>query len=653
MKRNFSDETKNEILKCLNRLEDTNNTWYRLPKVVDSTLKYRFPVFYAIASYIITFLIRRSDDPSDAMLKTYYTLILNQKKSSEIAIKNIFEMANRADQSYAAKAGNIIECGNKIIKEIGVLKEMATPQTITHALTYTMPDGLYYQNDPELSDQELVDYINEIPSTRKSEDYWLELISDGNEAVAGIDAGVMAAVVAFQSIGTGCEILSQVEIDSYKAAMIEQMKQYILNGEEGYDTVREIAEKTGCSEEMVRKYLQEGMVRGGQLGEEMVSFDEMIEIKRAAIDAIVMANVIKMLSNPDQFKKFCKDRGIKEDPDQLRAYLNAQNDPDYSTYEKRLYQKTVAEAVERACKEEEPEYRTLLKDTKEILSAIKKGYSNFKDDTVLGDKLKQMWKNGILSDAEARAFLKNELGFAEATQSQISALRGITENLESLGSAMKILDYGGKAADAITYLFADYSKEREMIALMKKAELAAHPDGSTYLNALIDLEAKYTDSTMGKIGQLGQAAAEYGIEKAIKSVPGLRVVETVVDTVGEITGGSDFSEAALGLLPYSQVCSSALETYEYYIDQVRTSDPANVSAEVLQGVRQSYAVLKNTLEDYYKTNITYYQGMKNGAYTDLDKAAYYTNQLDKIKKMKLGDTFDYVSYDQYIANMQN
>ena len=640
MKRDFTDDNFNQIKQYLDDADDENKVWDNVITFFVAGLIPSISSFFTkLISSIVSLFIRNDDEPSGEELKWYYNHVVEENESLRHCLKQVFDKANGADTQYAQRGEKLLSSGREILKELEYLIEIATPNGISNIAKSKVPNIIIssiLDDTSAISDEELIAYCK----GHVKVDY-LSMLTEANQAILDIDGMDMFLVMLFNfkdiSVDAIVEYLNGNGCGNTRKWITEQ----ILNGGTEFSTVQEIADRVGCDIEDVTYYLETGRLRTQGLTKDADynnTFENDVSIKNG-IDRILAENIKKIFADDELLEQYCNDNNLSIE------HVKAIRDDNYSGYEKNLYYKNVGSIIEKTCgsAEYKKNFDMQLSDTKKILGTIKDGNKIWGEYTEEGKILKKMWDNKILSEAEARKFLKSCCGYETVSDSDIKFLRGLTDNINHLGGATKIMGNTQKGLDAIAYWTTDFSQEIEMLdSLIENA-----PGDSSYAAALQELRTKYTNqfqtSLEDAVVSLEKKVISGGVEKVIDAIPVVKLVDTVVDVTGKVTGAGDYTGNIIDLMAYPEVSSQMLEAYNNSVANVASGDP-----EAVTDVRLSFTALKQTLSTYYDKNCTFYEQNGHGSTEDHKRLAYSGYMKDKIDNMELGKPFEFLSYNEYI-----
>lgn len=586
----------------------------------------------------IVSLIIGYDEPSDLELIVYYRHVMEKNDELKYKLKYIFEKANNEDKIYANRAELLLKSGDDILKELNYLIGVASPDKIAGIVNTTAPEIVISSilgMESAISDEDLENFCKNGGSN------YINVVSDSNSALLEISGIDIFLVLLFKGKDIAIETIVAKLNASGGLYAKKWISQQILNGSEGFISVSEIAARVGCSEEVVRKYLESGTITdigntdgllSGKTGEYNNAFINDVNIKNG-IDQILAEHVQMVYSDEALLQKYCNEAGID-----LERYKAMKSDG-YSVYEENLYYENIGKILESACgsAEYKKNFDLKLSKTKEILGIIKDGKGIWEETTEEGKLLKKMWENKILSDAEARKFLKNCCGYDSVSASDIELFRGLTENINSLGGVTKWMGKTQKALDAVAYLTADFSQEIEMLdSVIENA--SSNP---SYEAALRHLRQKYTNTFQtafeGAVVKLEENTIEKGVDAVLDTIPGIGLAKMAIEFAGEVTGADDYTDAVVNLMAYPEVTKNMLDAYNNSVIAVAEGRGS------VNNVRLNFTALKQALSDCFDKSADYYSKK------DPRRLAYAEYMKGKVDDMELGKAFEYLSFDEYIV----
>ena len=144
-------------------------------------------------------------------------------------------------------------------------------------------------------------------------------------------------------------------------------------------------------------------------------------------------------------------------------------------------------------------------------------------------------------------------------------------------------------------------------------------------------------------------AVEKGIDKAFDAWKPLKLAETAISFAGTITGTKGYADAAQKVISLSLVSSEAFDQYHAALERVSEGD---TSSEALQGLRSTFAFAKQSLYDYYIAQADYYKGFLHEN-DNPQMVVYLEHEAFRLKEYDIGETFEPMSYDDFIKQYGN
>lgn len=646
MKRDFTSDNLGRINKYIDEITVEGGVW-------DGVVDFFIGIVYEIAAFFnkliasILSLFMEVEEPSGDELKWYYQVVIDKNEELKYQIGYIFEKANKEDQKYAKRGELLLTSGRDILKELNYLIEIATPDGISNIAKSKAPNIIIssiLDDASAISEADLIAFCNGNVNVAYSS--YLAAICDANNAVLDIDGMDMFLVILFNfkdvAVDTIVEYLNTGSGDTKR-----WISKQILSGADGFMTVKEIADRVGCDVETVEWYLEHGTLTGrpgfgtltpGGTNNYTNNFNNEIALKNS-LDQIIAEHVKIVYENDEVLAEYCKDNDLELE------YIKAIRDDDYSGYEQKLYYENIGKILEKAgdSAEYKKNFDLHFSDAKKILGVIKDGNGIWEETTEEGKLLKKMWKNEILSDAEARKFLKTCCGYETVSADDIKLFRGVTDNINQLGGVTKVMGKSQQGLDAIAYWTADFTQEVDILdSVIESAE-----GNPSYTAALYNLRDKYTEKFQttleGAVVDLEKKMINKGVDAVLDTVPAVGIVETAIDIAGTVTGASGYTGAVMDLMTYPGMANQMLKAYNSSVEAVAAGDMG-----ATENVRLNFTALKQTLSSYYDKSCDFYGGMISDAKADPQRLAYSRYMKDKVGEMELGKPFEYLSFDEYI-----
>lgn len=654
MIREFTDKKLEELIKYVDPRDELDWLHQKLESIGDIPKGIALLYYKAVNTLTGNSYIENSKKRSER----YYSYLIDVKNYSVTQLKVMFDLANSKDGKVAKEFENLYVGGEKLLSELKELTSIATPEGIEMVITGTSSIGDHCDSDgiiieaktPAISDEALIDYCK----TESTYEY-LQAVINVDDAICEMDF-VTAVMI---SLFNHKDILIDNIMDSPGAPDAKNyIYENILRGTDGYDSLDDIIRTLAAknlidpNNESDIKYVKRLLAarakgESGTIGGQ-IEYGEKFEINNgrdelticSELDKILATNMQRMIENEELFIAYCEYLG--RDPEVLRDIIHG----NVSGYGVSLYKKAIADSLESIC---DMEYEVWPKEFKKILGELKNEETLRNKGTEAGKELEQMWGNGILSDKEAREFLKKYFKFEEVTKRDIEALRTITENRKFFKFLNKTVKNSEKAVDAIAYWLADYQGEIKMLDNMIVS--AKSCGDREYIVALEQLRDTYSDKFYGTLNGLVEECASKGFDKVMSFAedqmfgePLVTLAETAISLAGSITGASSHYDAAQEIIAYSSICSECIRNYDTAVSLVNGGD---VSYTALLNVRTTFTIMKQTLSDYYSSQISYAKGTVFSK-QDSRYQAYLEYEQAKIKDMTLGQPFDAISYKEFL-----
>lgn len=651
-KRDFTDENLSRIQKYLDEVTREEVVWDRVFSHFDQTIQAAASVLRNLARAIVSIFIKFDGDISSREIESYYKTVLSKNKELRSCLKTIFDNANAEDVRYAAHANRLLDSGNEILTELNYLISVATVDGITGILNSTAPNiVLEYPEDllNSISDEELIAFCKSNNVSLVNSDYWDALVA-ANSAVTSVDGVDMFLVILFKGMDISVDVIAD-ELSrgggvNTKNWIIKQM----LDGKEGFMSVGEIAEQLGYDKETIRTFLENGnmpLISGSSNADKFkqiapmsaMDFAKQNELK-AKIDQIIAQHMQRVYSEDALFEQYCADNGLDAE------YIRSLRADGYNSYEKQLYYKNLGKVLEAAGGSDEyrKQFDFKLSSAKKMLGTIKKEKGVYESLFESGKEYKHMGENDILSDTEIRNFLKTYGGYDKVTKDDITLFRDVSDSVEGIGGASKIVGYSKNALDAIAYWSADFSRENEILdSLMASAKA----DNPSYYAALAELKTKYTDKFQTTLNEtavnLEKELITKGIEVVTNKVSAVAIAQEVIDVAGVVTGANGYTDAVMDLMTYPEMTSQMMEAYNNSVAEVAAGNE-----EAVVNLRLNFTALKETMTSYYDVSCKYYSGGIGGIGADYDHLNYSKYMAKEVGKLELGQTFEFMSYNEFI-----
>ena len=557
-------------------------------------------------------------------------------------IINTFEEAWEIDRRYSLKCEQLNAQGLELCDYLDMLTEIATPERLPEILTndvflQTLDNGdvafgiptVITSAIPEISDQELISRASSL-----SADEFRNSLNNSYDVIAEMGVGTMALIAIFN-----CKDIFKDELLARHAVTVEPyVSQAILNGSDGFDSVASIAAELGLPEEDVI-YLIKNNKLPHNFGADTVPSpnvsgnvaDDARIIRE--YKAILQRNLEKAMQDEGMKLELLRLTGLSEDT------LDAMRSGEFSSYTYSLYRTEIASSMKTIC--DQMSYKVYPKEIKTVVGIVKDAYS-LDASGEKGKALKDLLKDdGLSDDKKVASYLKKYGGFSSVHARDIDSFRKSVSAMETLKKVDKNMGTAQKVADHLTTWLSDY--EGQVEELNRLIEVGGgNPE---YQQALIDLRDMYSNRAKVVLNDVMNTMIDKGIDKAIDSLGPMKVIDTAVELVGKYSGASGYADAAQKAIALEGISRDAVGTYEKALAELKSG---NTSDAALQNVRTSFAFAQQTIGDYYDAQVEYYKGFA-GTNQNLQMSAYMEHEANRIKNLKLGDSFEAMSYSDYVA----
>lgn len=617
MRRDFRPETKETMLKYIEEMKD-DSLWGAVKDFIGD--------LWLEIKHFFKYTMFGSKPDSEEELEKYHQEVADKADALAEEVNSIFELANEEDANFAARAAVLNQSGQELLSVLKQYTGMATPSGIVAILSPPGVGGVdgvdvaIVTQKPEISDMELAAFSQ----TASTGEYYRSIVNV-QEAVVGMDVGTAFLIALFNHDDILLnELLSGDRGDELRRLVRKMM----LDEGNGLISASQVAKELGVSEELVNFYLKNGSLsrfsRDLPTGMGDADFYN-------AMDKYIRQSLDTIMADKALCEKYCAELGL--DKGTVDAILKG----NINEYSVKLYKESIIKSLQDVCGSMEIK---LFPDTKKILSGLNDSYKLM----TAGDKsdtLKKIWENGIMSDAEARDFLKTYCGFEEVSGDAIKALRNITGAMNTSKEISGYIKKGQQAIDMLDYWLSDYSGELDMLDRL----MEANSDNPEYVLALTEIREEYSNKFAGTLDKAIETIVEKGVSEVKKEVPLLGVAETAINLGGQITGAKGHADAAEHILAYASICPESVDAYDKALQTLKT---APTDEKALNQVRSTFSMMKQTLTDYYDAQIEYADGYIFNIGRDESYQAYLRYQKNKIENLRLGDDFTAISYESFM-----
>lgn len=617
MIRDFKPETKEKMLQYIEEMKD-DSLW--------GTVKDFIGDLWLEIKHFFKYTMFGSKPDSKEELEKYHQEVADKADALAEEVNSIFELANEEDANFAARAAVLNQSGQELLSVLKQYTGMATPSGIVAILSPPGVGGVDGVNvaivtqKPEISDMDLAAFSQ----TASTGEYYRSIVNV-QDAVVGMDVGTAFLIALFNHD----DILLNELLNGDRGDELRRLvRKMMLDEGNGLISASQVAKELGVSEELVNFYLKNGSLSrfSRDLPTDMGDADFY-----NAMDKYIRQSLNTIMADKALCEKYCAELGL--DQGTVDAILKG----NINEYSVKLYKESIIKSLQDVCGSMEIK---LFPGTKKILSGLNDSYKLM----TAGDKsdtLKKIWGNGIMSDAEARDFLKTYCGFDKVSGDDIKALRNITGAMNTSKEISGYIKKGQQAIDMLDYWLSDYSGELDMLDRL----MEANSDNPEYVLALTEIREEYSNKFAGTLDKAIETIVEKGVSEVKKEVPLLGVAETAINLGGQITGAKGHADAAEHILAYASICPESVNAYDKALQTLKT---APTDEKALNQVRSTFSMMKQTLTDYYDAQIEYADGYIFNIGRDESYQAYLRYQKNKIENLRLGDDFTAISYESFM-----
>lgn len=621
MKRDFTEETQNEILKCADEIE-RGFFWKSIGDGVWEIYCNLMKIFYGGSRAKVMALKDLWD--------IYYSSVIEAKNTSIKKINGIFEGARAADHDFAVRARNRAADGEYLLEELKKLTDIAENRTLEKIGIFA-PLTLSLK----ISDAKLMDWLKETSYTSLGYRSAVEYTSDCVLSM-GVTTAMLVSVFHYKDI-----LKSDAFNTPTGAVVLNTFKQDILNGTCPYITISQIAQKLGLTEEEVRRTLDNSYASSLKNYDKEFSYENSNEVllkqmgNRQRCDELLKQELELLFSDEEQFEELCKQYAIDYTPENAVAVLNGEVDG----YAVGLYQSTIMSTLETCV--ERQDVTVYPDEVKNIIKAYGFVYQTaYRDGVDLSN----------LSDEEIvvkiTEYLKTEMGYKEVSARDIELCGLSTELLRGLDEVDKAAGYTKDGVELLSYLVADYSNEMQLLDSIENVG-AKSPEFQTAIN---NIRTIYTDKACTIVSEAAKEVLVKGSEKVAESItaellPSMKIVELGISVAGNISGLTGYTDAAQDVIGYSMVCPELIDIYD---NAVKAAAEDGYNQESMVNVRNAFSMMRQSLLSYYDKQINYSEGYLLGAAgSDKDYQSYIKYERAKLESLQLGQEYEPISYSTY------
>lgn len=581
--------------------------------------------------------------------KKYRAAIVDVEDYGEAQLRTMFRLANDQDEIEAAIIRELYDEGERLLRELKVLTEIITPtgagagplsgNGAHESMGNSCETVIVHTSRPSISDERLIGYCQQEDSFE-----YRQAVLNVSEAVCDMDfvTAVLIALFNHKDIVLD-EMLHKPGAPDARKYVYEQ----IQKGAKGYDPIdvliQELAAKKliDPNNEKDLEYVRYALSQRAEGKTLVCANDIRLDSQRYGqldlmivpiVDAFLKKNLLAMLNNENLFATYCEYLG--KDP-QVVKDLRAGK---ISGYEVSLYQDALYDSLTAIF--DKSEYKICPQPYKDIIKGLKDA-KKIGMSGKSGEAMEKMLKDGVLTEEEAAEFLKVYCGIKNPGEKHIKSLQTLTKHVETFEKIDKIAGGLQDGADYISYWFADYSGELELVDQM--IEAAKISGDTSYECALERLRDDFSDKFSGTLNRAFDMAASKGWDKLQKMSPLLTLTETAIDLAGITTGAKNYCDAAQKIISYSVLSGQSVDNYSRAIEAVQAG---NAGESALLNVRSSFEIMKQVLSDYYDAQIVY--ARKTVFNVPKEKyMSYLEYEKHVIDHMELGQKFKAMSFEEF------
>lgn len=582
--------------------------------------------------------------------KKYRAAIVDVEDYGEAQLRTMFRLANDQDEIEAAIIRELYDEGERLLRELKVLTEIITPtgagagplsgNAAHESMGNSCETVIVHTSRPSISDERLIGYCQQEDSFE-----YRQAVLNVSEAVCDMDfvTAVLIALFNHKDIILD-DLLHKPGAPDARKYVYEQ----IQKGAKGYDSIDVLIQELAAKKlidpnnekdlEYVRYVLKlraEGKTIPGanDIQIDPQKHNGQLDLMIVPIvDAFLKKNLLAMLNNENLFATYCEYLG--KDP-QVVKDLRAGK---ISGYEVSLYQDALYNSLTAIF--DKSEYKICPQPYKDIIKGLKDA-KKIGMSGKSGEAMEKMLKDGVLTEKEAAEFLKVYCGIKNPGEKHIKSLQTLTKHVETFEKIDKIAGGLQDGADYISYWFADYSGELELVDQM--IEAAKLSGDTSYECALERLRDDFSDKFSGTLNRAFDMAASKGWDKLQKMSPLLTLTETAIDLAGITTGAKNYCDAAQKIISYSVLSGQSVDNYSRAIEAVQAG---NAGESALLNVRSSFEIMKQVLSDYYDAQIVY--ARKTVFNVPKEKyMSYLEYEKHVIDHMELGQKFKAMSFEEF------
>lgn len=617
MKRDFTYETQQTILKYADDVEH-GISWKSIGDgILD--IYHNLKIFFSGGAKAAA---------SKEEWDRYYASIIEVKDYNVEKINKIFEGARNADHDFAVRARNKAADGEYLLTELKKITDIAQNRTLERIGTLAP-----LNTSLRMSDRDLTEWFQETSYTSLGYRSAITYTSDCFLSM-GVTTAMLTSVFHYKNI-----LKADVFNTPNGTAILNVLKQDILNGTCPYITIKDIAQSLGITENEARSLLDKSYYARNydkefdyQKSREWILNKQKYQKK---CDELLKQKLEALFSDEEQFEEFCKRYANDYTAETTSAILNGE----VEGYTVELYQTTIMNTLETcADRQDVTVYPSEVKDYIKGYEFVYKTYyeggvdiSNLSDEEIV-TKIKE--------------YLINELGYDKVTDRDIELCKKSTQLMRGLDEVNTVGGYMQDTVDLLSYMVADYANEIQLLDSL--GEIGA--DSSEFQIAMENIRKIYTDKAATVVNEVLQEGFVKGSEKVFgklteATLPSLKIVNLGISVVGAGSGLTGYTGAAQDVIGYSMICPEMVEIYD---DAVRKAAESGYDQTSLVNVRNAFSMMKQSMLSYYDAQIEYTEGYLRGlAGADKNYQSYIRYERAKLESLQLGQEYEPITYSVY------
>lgn len=645
MVREFTDEKLAELLKYAESREEMNWFERRWDDITDLYKRVTTVWPMGLGNLFKSDYISGNKERE----KKYRASIVDVEDYGEAQLRTMFRLANDQDEIEAAIIRELYDEGERLLRELKVLTEIITPtgagagplsgNAALESMGNSCETVIVHTSRPSISDERLIEHCQQEDSFE-----YRQAVLNVSDAICDMDFATAVLIALFNHKDIILDdLLHKPGAPDARKYVYEQ----IQKGAKGYDSIDVLIQELAAKKlidpnnkkdlEYVRYALSqraEGktLVCANDIRLDSQRYGQLDLMIVPIVDCFLNNNLQAMIKDEKMFAAYCEHLG--RDP-QLIKDLRAGK---ISGYEVSLYQDALYDSLTAIF--DKSEYKICPQPYKDIIKGLKDA-KKIGMSGKSGEAMEKMLKDGVLTEEEAAEFLKVYCGIKNPGEKHIKSLQTLAKPVEVFKKIDKYADGLRDGIDYISYWFADYSGELELVDQM--IEAAKLSGDTSYECALERLRDDFSDKFSGTLNRAFDMAASKGWDKLQKMSPLLTLTETAIDLAGITTGAKNYCDAAQKIISYSVLSGQSVDNYSRAIEAVQAG---NVGESALLNVRSSFEIMKQVLSDYYDAQIVY--ARKTVFNVPKEKyMSYLEYEKHVIDHMELGQKFKAMSFEEF------